>query len=45
MMASIFPASTGRAAYTFTLLLFSASSLNILSPFSYRFNIRTIHTR
>src|SRR5271157_3654954 len=29
MMASIFPGSTGRSAYTLTLLLFSASSLNI----------------
>src|SRR5512143_3344140 len=37
MMASIFAASTGRLAYTLTLLLVSASSLNILSsPFIYR---------
>jgi hypothetical protein len=33
MMASIFPVSTGLALYTFTLLLFSTSSLNIFSPF------------
>ena len=34
MMVSIFSGSTGRSEYTFTLLLFSASSLNMISsPF------------
>jgi hypothetical protein len=42
-MASIFFASTGRSAYIFTLLLFSASSLNILSPFFCRLNVATKH--